>query len=183
MIGRPRSGIVRRMALLGATTAVLAVLATLGVLYGTGALATQSRQEAVAERGTGVMPFDLEKTTHVFEATGSGGVEKVTADEPADNEQISLIREHLREEASKFARGDFSDPAEIHGENMPGLRELEAGSERIEFRYAELPNGGQIEYATEDPALVSALHRWFEAQLSDHGEHASPDDGQHSLHR
>jgi hypothetical protein len=55
----------------------------------------------------------------------------LTADDPADNERISLIRERLHEEASKFARGDFSHPAEIHGENMPGLRGLEAGSERL----------------------------------------------------
>ena len=46
----------------------------------------------------------------------------VTADAPADNEQISLIRKHLHEGASKLARGDFSNPAEIYGENMPGLR-------------------------------------------------------------
>jgi hypothetical protein len=181
MIGSLRSSTARRTALLVAI-AVLFILASLGVLYSTGAFETRSRQEAVAERGAGVMPFDLEKTTHVFEATGSGGVEKVTADDPADNEQISLIREHLREEVSKFGRGDFSDPAAIHGEDMPGLKELEAGAERIDFRYAELPNGAQIEYATDDPALVSALHRWFEAQLTDHGEHASPSDGQHPSH-
>lgn len=30
------------------------------------------------------MPFDLEETTHVFEAMGSGGVEKVTADKPTN---------------------------------------------------------------------------------------------------
>ena len=171
MIGNLRSSTARKTALLVAV-AVLFILASLGVLYSTGAFETRSRQEAVAERGAGVMPFDLEKTTHVFEATGSGGVEKVTADDPADNEQIFLIREHLREEVSKFGRGDFSDPAAIHGEDMPGLKELEAGSERIDLRYAELPNGAQIEYTTEAPALVSALHRWFEAQLTDHGEHA-----------
>ncbi len=182
MTGSPRSSTLRKTGLL-ATTVVLSVLAILGVLYGTGTLGAQARQEEVADRGAGVMPFDLEETTHVFEATGSGGVEKVTADNPTDTEQILLVREHLREEASKFSRGDFSDPAEIHGEDMPGLKELEAGVEGIDFRYAELPNGAQIEYVTDDPALVSALHRWFEAQLSDHGEHASPDDEQHSSHR
>lgn len=62
---------------------------------------------------------------------------------------------------------------------MPGLKELETVVEEIDFRYVELPNGAQIEYATYDPPLVSALHRWFEAQLADHGEHASPDDEQH----
>lgn len=173
----------------GATARIIllvgaAVLVTLGVVYGTGALSSsQSRQEAVAEKGAGVMPFDLEKTTHVFEATSNGGVETVTAEDPADAEQIFLVQEHLEEEASKFARGDFSDPAAIHGEDMPGLRELEAGTDKIEFRYAELPDGARIRYATEDSALISALHRWFEAQLADHGEHASPDGGQHSSHR
>jgi len=170
------------MTFLVAITVMLSILAILGALYGTGALAIQSRQETVAERGVGVMPFNLEKTTHVFEATDNGGMEKVTADEPPDAEQISLIREHLLEEASRFGRGDFSDPAAIHGDDMPGLKELKSGAERFEFRYAELPNGAQIEFATDDPILVSALHRWFEAQLSDHGEHASPDDRQHSSH-
>lgn len=155
-----------------------AVLVTLGVVYGTGALSgSQSRQEAIAEKGAGVMPFDLEKTIHVFEATSNGGVETVTAEDPADTEQIFLVQEHLEEEASQFGRGDFSDPAAIHGEDMPGLRELEAGADKIEFRYAELPDGARIEYTTDDVTLVPALHRWFEAQLSDHGEHASPDGG------
>ena len=150
-----------------------AVMATLGVLYAAGALAFQSRQEVVVERGAEVMPFDLEETTHIFKPTATGGVQKVVADDPTDEEQISLIREHLREEADAFRRGDLSDPAEIHGEEMPGLKELEAGAERIDVRYAELADGAQIEFATADPALASALHEWFGAQLSDHGEHAT----------
>ena len=93
------------------------------------------------------MPFDLEKTTHVFEATGSGGVEKVKTDAAADAEQSSLRRELLREEASKFG-GNLSDLVAIHGEEMPGLKELEAGAERTDFRYADLPNSVRIEYAT-----------------------------------
>ena len=178
--GDARGGIAARTALLAAT-AVLAVAAILGVLYVSGVTAPQSRQEEVAERGAGVMPFDLDKTTHVFEATESGGVQEVVADDPADGEQVALIREHLREEAEVFRRGDFSDPAEIHGEDMPGLRELEAGAQRIRVRYAELPDGARITYTTEDPKLVSALHEWFAAQLSDHGEHAAPG-ADHSSH-
>ena len=44
--------------------------------------------------------------------------------------------------------GNLSDLVAIHGEEMPGLKELEAGAERTDFRYAELPNGARIEYAT-----------------------------------
>ena len=32
------------------------------------------RQAIVAERGAEVMPFDLERTTHIFEKIGNGGV-------------------------------------------------------------------------------------------------------------
>jgi uncharacterized protein (DUF305 family) len=135
--------------------------------------ASHSRQSEVAERGARVMPFDLEKTTHVFEPTENGAVQQVVVDDPTDQEQLSLIREHLKEEADKFSRGDFSDPAEVHGEDMPGLKELKGNASSIEARYSELPDGAQIEYTTDDPALVSALHDWFEAQLSDHAEHAT----------
>ncbi len=166
--------------LLMAGTAVLAVVATLGVLYATGVFASHSRQEEVAERGAGVMPFDLEETTHIFEPKDNGGVQTVVADDPADDEQVSLVQEHLREEADKFSRGDLSDPASIHGQDMPGLKELESGASKISISYTDLPQGGRVEYMTEDPALVDAIHRWFEAQLSDHGRHAAKGD-QHSM--
>jgi len=56
---------------------------------------------------------------------------------------------------------------------MPGLAELKAEAKQIEVRYSALPDGAQIRYTTKDPKLVAALHRWFDAQLSDHGHHAS----------
>ncbi len=163
-----------RAALLVATTALIAVAAALGVLWAAGTFdSRETRREEVAQRGAEVMPFDLDQTTHVFEPTETGGVQEVVADDPTDEGQVLLIREHLEEEAEAFGRGDLSDPAAIHGEDMPGLRELEAGAARIDVRYSELPDGARITYASEDPALVSALHEWFEAQVSDHGDHAS----------
>ena len=163
----------RATLVLVAGLAVVAVLATLGILRAAGAFTSQeTRQEEVAERGAEVMPFDLEKTTHVFEPTRTGGVQQVVADDPSDGEQVALIRAHLREEAEAFRRGDLSDPTEIHGQEMPGLKKLKAGAAEIDIRYSELPDGAQIEYETSDPALVSALHEWFDAQLSDHGRHA-----------
>ncbi|MDT0344010.1 aspartate carbamoyltransferase [Streptomyces litchfieldiae] len=130
------------------------------------------RQPEVAERGREVMPFDLEETTHHFTPTPTGGVQDVVANRPGDAGQIDLIRAHLREEAAAFGRGDFGDPARIHGPDMPGLAELEAGHDQFEVRYEERTDGATLFYETEDPALVDALHDWFEAQLSDHGSHA-----------
>ncbi len=162
-----------RAALVLAAGATLATVAILGTLWVTGALASQeTRQEEIAEKGAKVMPFDLEETTHVFEKTETGGVKKVVADDPNDAEQVALIREHLEEEAAAFRRGDLSDPSEIHGEEMPGLEDLEAGAEEMDIRYSDLPDGAKIEYETSDTALVAALHDWFDAQSSDHGDHA-----------
>lgn len=130
------------------------------------------RQEEVADRGSRVMSFDLDATTHVFEERADGGVQTVVADDPEDSAEIAEIRRHLRAEVEAFARGDFRDPAEVHGGRMPGLQELEAGADRLEIAYDDVPNGGRITYVARDEELVAALHTWFEAQVSDHGPHA-----------
>ena len=130
-----------------------------------------NRQEVVAERGTMVMPFDLERTTHVFEKTESGGVQRVVSDD-GDADQVRLIREHLAEEADKFSRGDFHDPAMIHGEDMAGLHALVMGHDRLDIKYVDIESGGRITYVTEDAELVKAIHAWFDQQVSDHGRHA-----------
>lgn len=162
-----------RAVLLFAAGATLATVAILGTLWITGALASgETRQEEVAEKGAEVMPFDLEATTHVFEKTKRGGIQKVVADDPDDAENVAAIREHLRKEAAAFSKGEFSDPASIHGEDMPGLAELEDGADRVEVSYEELPDGARISLESGDPELVEAVHEWFDAQLSDHGDHA-----------
>lgn len=129
------------------------------------------RQAEVAEKGASVMPFDLDATTHIFEKTPDGGLQNVVAD-AEDPAQIRLIREHLEAISKKFAAGNFHDPEMIHGPEMDGLHALVMGHERISIAYREIDRGGKITYSTEDPKLVEALHAWFDAQVSDHGEHA-----------
>jgi hypothetical protein len=130
------------------------------------------RQEEVAERGSEVMPFDLERTTHLFEKTDDGGLQQVLSDDN-DPEQIALIQTHLQEEALRFQQGDFDDPAQIHGDQMPGLALLRAEYGQVEVVYTPLAEGAQITYQAETPELIAAIHAWFDAQLSDHGPHAS----------
>lgn len=134
--------------------------------------ADSARLDAVAERGRHVMPFNLEKTLHVFEKTKHGGLQQVIATNAADSEQIQLIRRHLRELTASFQKGDFSRQHRIHGENMPGISELTESYKRVQFFYRELANGAEIEYAAEDSALIDAIHRYFNAQLRDHARHA-----------
>lgn len=158
--------------LLGGILLVIVILLGVQVYR---SMSLHARQAEIAARGTQVMPFDLDQTHHVFEPMDDGGLQTVTANDPSDDEQITLIQGHLQEIAEDFQKGNFSDPAQIHGHEMPGLADLQTGAERIEITYSALPDGGQIRYRTEEPELINAIHHWFMAQLSDHGGHASGD--------
>jgi len=150
---------------------LLAILPALACATPDESTPLKERQAAVAQVGAVVMPFDLEKTTHVFEKIETGGLQTVRSDSD-DTEQIRLVREHLSDEATRFAVGDFHDPGMIHGDDMPGLHQLVTGHDRIRIEYSEIDRGAQILYTTEDPELVTAIHEWFDAQLRDHGDHA-----------
>ncbi|PCJ34265.1 MAG: aspartate carbamoyltransferase [Cellvibrionales bacterium] len=146
------------------------------------AAASEERLDEVARKGSHVMPFDLEATTHVFSRTTSGGVQKIVVKKKTDVEQLLLIREHLLQISTAFDERDFSSPAEIHGDVMPGLAELRvAQTGDLSITYKELPDGASLTYSTEKPYLVNALHRWFDAQLRDHSRHAIEGYEHHSM--
>jgi hypothetical protein len=131
------------------------------------------RQAAVSALGPEVMPFSLSATAHIFSKTPSGAIQQVVVKDPLDRDQVSLIRQHLKEVAAQFRRGDFSGPSHVHGAQMPGLAELmQAKPGEIAIQYQDLQLGGQIQYSAHNPALVAALHRWVDAQLADHGPDA-----------
>jgi hypothetical protein len=151
-----------------AAIAALVVVALSSPVYAEG-VPRQSQVERNSER---VMPFSLDATMHAFKPTPTGGVQTVMVHN-SDARQVVLVRSHLRKEAQAFARGDFRDPASIHGGEMPGLQAMHAGARRIAVRYSEVQNGAAITYATNEPSLVAAIHAWFKAQVSDHGSHAT----------
>lgn len=138
-----------------------------------GGSTSTSRQEQIARRGEQVMPFDLDGTTHHFQKAGDGLTQAVVADDPANSAEVHKIRAHLRSEATKFRRGTFDDPARIHGASMPGLAELRRHDGRLTIRYRATSDGAQITFSTKDRSLIEALHRWADAQVADHGEHAA----------
>jgi len=150
----------------------LASLTAIFALIGTTSVYADSRQEHVHQMAHSVMPFDISKTVHIFKMTESGGVQRVIAKDPGATDQIELIQQHLRHEARMFQQGNYSDPAKLHGEEMPGLKDLEAGASRIKVSYASVPSGAEIRFETTDLHLLTALHRWFGAQLSEHGADA-----------
>lgn len=125
--------------------------------------------ESMTNKASQVMPFDLTRTTHTFDKSPNGGVEKVVVNDPADSANEELIRSHLSKEAALFRKGDYSDPTMIHGMDMPGVKELSAGAARVSVDFTEVDGGAQITYSSTDPTLVSAIHAWFDRQVADHG--------------
>ncbi len=152
-----------------------ATVAVLAAVFGIAPAFSQSKQEHVHEMGQTVMPFDLSKTTHVFRMTDSGGVQSVVVKRAQDKDQVRLIRQHLRHEAEAFEHGDYADPMSIHGVTMPGVSELASHHQEITVSYSDLPLGAALTFETQDHHLVTAIHRWFGAQLSEHGSDAKPE--------
>jgi len=151
---------------------LLRVLVTLVLVLGATVASAETKQEHVHHMSHGVMPFDLAKTTHIFRMTDSGGVERVIVNNASDKDQVALVQKHLQHEAEAFQRGDYSDPISLHSETMPGLKELQNEAELISVRYSALSNGAEITFETADLHLLTAIHRWFGAQLSEHGADA-----------
>jgi hypothetical protein len=142
------------------------------LLFNCGSATAHTQQEHVHNMAHSVMPFDMAKTVHIFKMTESGGVQRVVVKDNSYTDQVMLIQHHLREEAYRFQHGDYSDPATLHGVSMPGLKELQLGAQRVKVSYFDLPDGAEIMFETTDPHLLTSIHRWFGAQLSEHGADA-----------
>ncbi|BCG64591.1 MAG: hypothetical protein methR_P2378 [Methyloprofundus sp.] len=146
--------------------------------------ASTARIDEVARLGKHVMPFNLDKTLHIFSKIKTGGLQQVIAKDPTNSSQIKLIREHLLKIVADFKQADFSDPEKIHGKDMPGLEALRNTQKGdIVIQYQELPNGAEITYSTQNPKLITAIHQWFDAQLNDHARHATMHSQHHMMHQ
>ena len=160
--------------------AALAVLVSLPLLAHA---ADAQRQAEVAKLGADVMPFSLQATTHIFTKTAQGGIQRVVAKSAANAQQVKLVREHLRDIQTQVLKGDFSGPTHVHGAEMPGLADLKAAKPgQIAIDYQDVAAGAELTYRTTDAKLVSALHQWFDAQLSDHGADAMAGHKHHHDH-
>jgi hypothetical protein len=138
------------------------------------------RTDEVLQRSQPVLPFSLEQALQTFSKTVHGGVQHVVSKSAGDTRQIKLIQAYLLKLADEYRKGDFSETERIHGADMPGLTLLKtATTDDIKFEYKALENGAQIHYSTEYPQFVQALHIWFDAQISDHGNPVVPEHSQH----
>ena len=142
--------------------------------------ANPKQVDEVQQRTQQVVPYSLDQTQMTFTKTVHGGVQHVVVKSADNTQQIKLIQENLLKMANDFRNGDFSVTEHIHGGTMPGLAQIKkAETDDIKYEYKALPNGAQIHYSTEYPLYVQALHEWFDAQMSEHGNEAVPEHSKH----
>jgi hypothetical protein len=150
-----------------------ALLAFSGCARGVGRPAeTPALQEDAAftelqTRGQQAMGVDQYASSHLFDALDDGGrIELQTdADDPT---AVARIRQHLQEITRAFQKGDFSTPAFVHMQAVPGSAVMAAMSAVITYAYRNLPRGGEVRITTRDPDAVLAIHEFMAFQRQDH---------------
>jgi hypothetical protein len=132
--------------------------------------ASDSAFAAMQQRGQRAMGVDQYTSTHHFEALPDGGRIELQRDVD-DSAGVLQIRTHLQEIAKAFAAGDFSTPAFVHMQDVPGTKVMAAKRAAITYSYHELPRGGEVRIQTTDAVALAAIHEFLAFQRKDH--HAS----------
>lgn len=87
------------------------------------------------------------------------------------------IRAHLHAIAKAFQSGDFSTPAFVHMQTVPGTADMAMRRAKIRYSLKELPRGGELRITTSDSTAIKAVHQFLAFQRGEH--HA----GGHDMHK
>jgi hypothetical protein len=131
-------------------------------------LAQVQKDAELKKRGAVAMGFDQDKTTHHFRLYETGGAIEVVASDPADKPTVDRVREHLKEIASEFARGDFGAPLATHGERPPGVETMQERVNALAFRFEDTGAGGRVRITTSDVKARNAVHAFLRYQIREH---------------
>jgi hypothetical protein len=132
-----------------------------------GHASSDSAFAGVQKRGETAMGVDQYTSTHKFDASPDGGRIELQRDVD-DTAGVSTIRAHLNGIAQAFRSGDFTTPAFVHMQEVPGTRVMAAKRGAITYTYRDLPRGGELRIVTKDPEAVVAIHEFMAFQRQDH---------------
>ena len=127
-----------------------------------------AKEAELKTRGAGAMGFDQDATTHHFLLTDTGGVIQVEAKRPDDRVNREAIQTHLRTIAAEFGRADFEAPFKTHGEEPPGVEQMQVLKDAIRYRYEDYGNGGRVYIVGGTKAASDAIHQFLRYQIREH---------------
>lgn len=122
---------------------------------------------AMQTRGRATMGVDQYASTHRFDTLPDGGRIELQSDRP-DSVAINAIRQHLQTVAQAFQAGDFSAPAFVHRQPVPGSDVMAAKRAVIRYRFSALARGGEVRIVTSDTAALQAIHEFLSFQRDAH---------------
>jgi hypothetical protein len=122
---------------------------------------------ALQARGRLAMGVDQYTSVHRFESLSDGGRIELQRDSD-DSVGVATIRAHLRGIAAAFGAGDFTTPAFVHMQQVPGAAVMAARRALITYTVTPLPRGGALRISTRDSAAVAAIASFMAFQRSDH---------------
>ncbi|MEP6733026.1 MAG: hypothetical protein ABJE10_20455 [bacterium] len=139
-------------------------------------VAQDSSFAAMQRRGKMAMGVDQYTSIHKFDDLADGGRIELQRDRD-DSVGVHAIRAHLRGIAKAFQTGDFSTPAFVHMQSVPGTAEMSKRRAVLRYSVKELPRGGELRITTSDSGAVKAVHEFLAFQRGEH--HAEG----HAMHR
>jgi hypothetical protein len=120
------------------------------------------------QRGESVMGVDQYTSQHVFEPLANGG-RIILQRKEDDISGTATIRAHMRTIAAAFSKGDFALPGVVHAmSNVPGTAEMKELRSEISYTPRDLPRGGEVVIASNNPKAVAAIHDFLAFQRMDH---------------
>jgi len=152
-----------------ATVALMCAALSSAALAQHDASAHDQHMADLKKHGAEAMGFDQDKTTHHFRLYKDGGAVEVAAKDPADAASIGQIRDHLKQQAKKFAAGDFGAPQHTHGQVPPGVDTMTRLRSKIQYEFQSTERGGRLRITTADAQALAAVHQFLRFQIEDHG--------------
>jgi hypothetical protein len=120
------------------------------------------------QRGESAMGVDQYTSQHVFEPLANGG-RIILQRKEDDTSGTATIRAHMRTIAAAFSKGDFALPGVVHAmSNVPGTAEMKELRSEISYTPRDLPGGGEVVIASNNPKAVAAIHDFLAFQRMDH---------------
>ena len=120
------------------------------------------------QRKTDVAANGEDSASYQFVVTRSGGLIRLTVDDPDNAEAAGRAQIDLREAAAQYARGEFSGEPATHGLTPPGTPQMRQLRNRIIYTEHAIQDGAELIISSTDARAVTAIHQFLEFQIREH---------------
>lgn len=131
------------------------------------AATNDSAYAALQQRGGVYMGVDQTRSVHRFDTLADGGRIELQSSS-GDSADVTAIRNHFRQIAAQFTKGDFETPFAVHAEKVPGTEVMRAKKDRISYQFVELPKGAALRLTTKDSEARKAIAEFMAYQRREH---------------